>query len=509
MVTQHAKTRAIATSQRPAIDEELQSRLVSKFGSQILREGFTAVPVTIQRNYRYVPGNPDDIGIDEKTGEILTKATYMTPTEFNVMTDIWTYWWKPGDQPWPSIPQIAKHLNKSEKTIQRYIKRLQEKGFMLAFTQYNAQGKQLSNRYDFSPFLQKFLDYLNSVKPLEKPIDTHTGGDTFGRERVTQMSGGRVTLVSPKTDKSEIDSFEKDKKGFRIRSINSIQKSFSQDETFPESSQEQTVDTLDVLVKLPWRHAVEILIRRCTVQFNDQPALLQAWRMKSNVTRAHNLVAGLIGSEDHEDEEHTEVCEHRPPWATQELLSVIFQAQEETQRRSVTTITTRNSDGTANKMPYFFQRLTACLTALQEQKEGALWVASLYPSSHDVIDVSDASEARRIEGSADEEGIVTHETPSVLPVASIEAGSSSSEGRSVEDIARRAQYARRIREQLRNAGVFVLSQNGGDGTEIDREHRCGCPLYVVKGLRRVCAHCVPELSWSHKTQDLIASILDS
>ena len=74
----------------PPIDPKLQSKLAAKFGPELMRLGFTALPVLVQRHYRYVPGNPfPPEVVDEETGEtrafvasiivLLRKMTGCTP----------------------------------------------------------------------------------------------------------------------------------------------------------------------------------------------------------------------------------------------------------------------------------------------------------------------------------------------------------------------------------------------------------------------------------------------
>jgi len=81
--------------------------------------------------------------------------------------------------------------------------------------------------------------------------------------------------------------------------------------------------------------------------------------------------------------------------------------------------------------------------------------------------------------------------------------------RSEEQRKERERYARKVRRQLVEAHVVVVQRDGTCGLEIDREHRCGCPLYRQNGLRHRCAHCIPDLSWSQEVNDLIATILDA
>src|SRR5947199_4432159 len=103
-------------NQPPPIDPALQNRLIAKFGAKLMKQGFTALPVLVQKYYRYVPGNvfPHEV-INVETGEItiVERISYMTPTEYAMMTAIWSYWWSHQSNPWPSVEHICEQTKKS------------------------------------------------------------------------------------------------------------------------------------------------------------------------------------------------------------------------------------------------------------------------------------------------------------------------------------------------------------------------------------------------------------
>src|SRR5258708_4459333 len=190
--------------QQQPVDQQLQNKLVAKFGARLMKDGFTAVPVLVQRYYRQVPGN----ALHDREGQPVCEISHMTPTEYAIMVDIWSWWWQADITPWPSVPQIAAHVGKSVRQVQRYISRMQDKGFLICLTQYNSEGKQLSNRYDFTPFLERLVALLEGLGELEKPSQDISEGDNSDRETVTPPSGGRVTFLTPKTDEFESDPYE-------------------------------------------------------------------------------------------------------------------------------------------------------------------------------------------------------------------------------------------------------------------------------------------------------------
>src|SRR5579885_1475668 len=174
-------------TRQPAVDPALTSKLTAKFGKRLLKEGFTGVPVLVQKYYRQVPGNPRY----DAENNLICEESHMTPTEYAIMTDVWSHWWSGDSLPWPSVSDIAEHLGKSVRQVRRYLKRMQESGWVLTIAQNNHEGRQLSNRYDFTPFLRKLIDYLESIGVLEKPTQEGGESDTFTRERVTLLPGKR------------------------------------------------------------------------------------------------------------------------------------------------------------------------------------------------------------------------------------------------------------------------------------------------------------------------------
>jgi len=206
-----------ARDQQPPLDPRLQNKLITKFGKTLMRQGFTALPQMVQRYYRHVPGNAlydYDYERDTETKtwakkpntqRVVCNVSHMTPTEYALMTAIWSYWWSGNSEPWPSVDHLCEQLDKSDRQVRRYLQRLRDKGFMLSIEQYNTEGKQISNRYDFSPFLRKLVDYLDALEQLQKQAQDISKSVQTDRERVSSLAGRRVSEVAPKTDRS-IDS---------------------------------------------------------------------------------------------------------------------------------------------------------------------------------------------------------------------------------------------------------------------------------------------------------------
>ncbi len=82
------------TQQHPPLDPVLQTKLVTRFGGEIMKRGFTAISVGVQRLHRSVSGEI----IDEE-------IRCMMPTEYGFLLDLWSYWYN-GTTPWPSVKEV-------------------------------------------------------------------------------------------------------------------------------------------------------------------------------------------------------------------------------------------------------------------------------------------------------------------------------------------------------------------------------------------------------------------
>ena len=212
---------------QPAVDAVLVSKLEAKYGKRLLTDGYTGVPVLVQRYYRQVPGNARDAYEydyhpfykawvkNEESKRRVCEVSYMTPTEYAIMADIWSYWWYGDSQPWPAISEIAAHVGKSIRQVRRYLQRMQDSGWLFTITQYNAEGKQVSNRYDFSPFLRRLVEYLETIGVLEKPMQSTREDVIFTTERVSERPERRVSERPPESDESQTDESEEDESKIR------------------------------------------------------------------------------------------------------------------------------------------------------------------------------------------------------------------------------------------------------------------------------------------------------
>lgn len=196
----------------PPIEPALQSKLVQKFGAKLMKRGFTALPVLVQDYYRYVPGNVlpvrDEINIFTGEVETIYATMYMTPIEFAFMSAIWSFWWADKHHAWPSVRTLCDKMKKSERQVRRYLQRLRDKGFLICLEQYNSEGKQISSRYDFSPFLQRLISYLDTLKEPQKRPHREGVDDISDRERMSDSAESGCHFWQANQKKIETNTFK-------------------------------------------------------------------------------------------------------------------------------------------------------------------------------------------------------------------------------------------------------------------------------------------------------------
>ncbi len=531
-------------NQPPPIDPVLQSKLVAKFGAKLMKRGFTAIPDLVLDYFRYVPGKelPHEV-IDIETGEVsvVYAISHMTPTEYTLMVAIWSYWWTDQNNPWPSVAQLCKKIGKCERQVRRYLQRLRDKGFMLSLEQYNYEGKQISNRYDFSPFLKRLLGYLDALEQPVQPRQEDTRDDISDGERVTELPGsgcqndqanqienetetfkeensdssgeaastkGTVlppsptyshlphgTIRSTKEGTNTTTNIESDRTSNRppaskelgaarrVKGVNMHEKGEkgAKFETSKEMAAAVAGIPREHLERLEQetrkRPDVPFFIEACLGQISDQ---LNDAGPNSSISQANNLFTFYAGQFEDFGEE--------------QFRSHIYPALRLANRLTDAETKIRHN-GKANKMPAFFRALRASLR--REYGVEPLEGGAKKPEPSSVPEMV----APSVPVSASEDEVPSSdEQQEVWPEEPTHFVRIRKPVRTNEQRAAREQYAEQVRTQLRNMGEY----NSWD-MMVDREHVCGCPL-VDKDWK--CVRCHPDYRWSEEARVLIDSILE-
>lgn len=75
----------------------------------------------------------------------------VSATELNVLLNITTHWWAPGEKPFPRSATIAKRMNVEPRTVQRAIRSLAGKGLLKIERREEAGGRC----FDLTPLVTK------------------------------------------------------------------------------------------------------------------------------------------------------------------------------------------------------------------------------------------------------------------------------------------------------------------------------------------------------------------
>lgn len=133
--------------------EELKELKVNekKWGKELIAAGWTLLPnVLVSRQ----------------------KALGLDPLDMNIVLHILSYWWKPGDLPFPSKVTIAEAVGRSPRTVQRRIEALEKSQFIKrVYRTGNNRGTQ-TNMYDLSGLIEAAkpyaLEHLQEREEREK-----------------------------------------------------------------------------------------------------------------------------------------------------------------------------------------------------------------------------------------------------------------------------------------------------------------------------------------------------
>lgn len=108
---------------------EKRLQLQKKWGEDILRPGFVLVPTLLFRKQ-------GELGLE--SGDVV------------VLLNLLASWWKPEEMPFPKTATLAQRMNVSNRTVQRSLKRLEEKGFIRREREKTKEGHIVKTLYDLS-----------------------------------------------------------------------------------------------------------------------------------------------------------------------------------------------------------------------------------------------------------------------------------------------------------------------------------------------------------------------
>lgn len=128
---------------------DTKNNLQVRFGSTIMEKGFTSIPNIILDYY-------SKLGI--------------SANEMMCIIHIWQYWWSGERNPFPSVKEIARRMNKTERMVANYLESLESKGFLIRKRRvYAKTGLRATTEYDFTPLILKVKSLYLQDKQEEEP----------------------------------------------------------------------------------------------------------------------------------------------------------------------------------------------------------------------------------------------------------------------------------------------------------------------------------------------------
>jgi len=141
-----------------------QRRFEARWGKIVAGRGYTMLPaVLIRAQHR--------LGLE--------------PEHFNALLHLVYHWWEPDNNPYPAKATIASRMGKSLKTVQRYLKALEDANLIHRIERFEANKGQTSNEYDLSGLVNK----LAAIAAEEAKVAEENKARTSNVERRNNRRG--------------------------------------------------------------------------------------------------------------------------------------------------------------------------------------------------------------------------------------------------------------------------------------------------------------------------------
>ena len=119
---------------KPSTRESAKVREIEKrWTKQLTDAGWTAIPNVIFERQRA-------LGLDA--------------LDMVIILHLSGYWWKAGNDPWPSKQRLAEAIGVEPRTIQRRIAALENAGFIKRVYRTSGKGGNLSNQYSLAGLIK-------------------------------------------------------------------------------------------------------------------------------------------------------------------------------------------------------------------------------------------------------------------------------------------------------------------------------------------------------------------
>lgn len=142
---------------RPKVERESEK----KWGADVIGLGYSAVPSLIFRAQRRLG---------------------LSPVQLTLLLHLVDFWWKQAQMPFPSKATLAERMNLSARQVQRYLKELEDGGFIQRVERFAGHKGQQSNLYNLDGLVKK-------LKKLE-PDFREVKEDAVKKARQVEKQGG-------------------------------------------------------------------------------------------------------------------------------------------------------------------------------------------------------------------------------------------------------------------------------------------------------------------------------
>jgi len=107
---------------------------VQKFGHALVAAGYTVVPNIIVQRHRQLGLDADDLSI---------------------VLQLFSFWWKPSELPFPSLPELSKGTGLHVRNIQKRLKKMEADNFVKIKKRKTRHGGWDTNAYDLSGLIKE------------------------------------------------------------------------------------------------------------------------------------------------------------------------------------------------------------------------------------------------------------------------------------------------------------------------------------------------------------------
>ncbi len=153
--------------------QEDQTAFTRRWGKKVADHGYTMVPTALFR-------------MQARLG--------LNPSQFLVLLQLLSHWFKDDSLPWPSKDTIATRLRIRPRQLQRILTDLEDADIIKRRARYRASGGQTSNAYDLSGLVRK-------LKTLEPEYKQMKAENEARRVEVETPIGRRRKAGSPSASK--------------------------------------------------------------------------------------------------------------------------------------------------------------------------------------------------------------------------------------------------------------------------------------------------------------------